>query len=108
MGGEKGKERSEWGDEMERRYAHSLEGRPPESWQPLEAHLEGVADWAGRLAEPFASTEWGRILGMLHDVGKARESFQRYLASSNGLSDESYDGADHSHSGAGAIWAGGS
>ena len=105
MGGEKGKERSEWGDAMERRYAHSLEGRPPESWQPLEAHLEGVADWAGRLAEPFASTEWGRILGMLHDVGKARESFQRYLASSNGLSDETYDGADHSHSGAGAIWA---
>ena len=21
-------------------YAHSLEGRPPESWQLLEAHLE--------------------------------------------------------------------
>lgn len=42
---------------------------------------------------------------MLHDVGKARASFQRYLKRSNGLSDESYDGADHSHSGAGAVWA---
>ena len=40
MGGEKGKERSGRGDAMELRYAHSLEGRPPESWQPLEAHLE--------------------------------------------------------------------
>jgi CRISPR-associated endonuclease/helicase Cas3 len=90
---------------MERRYAHSLEGRPPEFWQPLEAHLEGVADRAGRFAGPFASAEWGRILGVLHDVGKARESFQRYLVRSNGLSDESYDGADHSHSGAGAVWA---
>ncbi len=23
-------------------YAHSHEGEPPEFWQPLEAHLEGV------------------------------------------------------------------
>ena len=90
---------------MERRYAHSLEGKPPESWQPLGVHLENVAARAARFAASFGSAEWGRVLGMLHDVGKARASFQRYLKRSNGLSDESYDGADHSHSGAGAVWA---
>ncbi len=37
---EKGEERSDRGDEMERRYARILEGRPPEFWQPPEAHLE--------------------------------------------------------------------
>ena len=25
-------------------YAHSLEGRPIEEWQPLEEHLENVAE----------------------------------------------------------------
>lgn len=37
---EKGEERSDRGDEMERRYARILEGRSPEFWQPPEAHLE--------------------------------------------------------------------
>jgi hypothetical protein len=25
-------------------YPHSKEGRPPEEWQPLEEHLENVAE----------------------------------------------------------------
>ena len=25
-------------------YAHSLEGQPPEKWQPLDEHLANVAD----------------------------------------------------------------
>jgi hypothetical protein len=27
-------------------YAHSKEGSPPEEWQPLEEHLENVAEMA--------------------------------------------------------------
>ena len=27
-------------------YAHSLEGRPPSEWQPLEEHLKNVAKMA--------------------------------------------------------------
>ena len=40
MHGVKGKERPGGDFAMERRYAHSLEGKPPESWQPLGVHLE--------------------------------------------------------------------
>jgi hypothetical protein len=37
---------------MEKKYyAHSLEGKPPEEWQPLEEHLRNVA----KLAKSFAS-----------------------------------------------------
>jgi len=41
----------------------------------------------------------------LHDLGKARKSFQDYLCVCNGLTDADYDASDHSHSGAGAVWA---
>ena len=39
-------------------YAHSLEERPPEEWQPLEEHLKNVAEIARGLAKGF-----GGILG---------------------------------------------
>ena len=39
---------------MEKKYyAHSLPGKPKEEWQPLEEHLENVAD----LAAEFQSIE---------------------------------------------------
>jgi len=34
-------------------YVHSLEGEPPEKWQPLEDHLNSVAEMAREFAEPF-------------------------------------------------------
>lgn len=56
--------------------AHSLPGRPREAWQLLEEHLGQVAERAGLFAKPFASEAWARLLGELHDLGKARQSFQ--------------------------------
>ena len=55
-------------------------------------------------AASFASGEHGRILGKLHDLGKARASFQSYLCRCNGIEDSEADYGDHSHSGAGACW----
>ena len=86
-------------------FAHSLAGSPQKSWQPLEAHAANVAEMAAAFARPFASQAWARLLGELHDLGKARRSFQAYLSRANGLADADYDASDHSHSGAGACWA---
>jgi 2-oxoglutarate dehydrogenase complex dehydrogenase (E1) component-like enzyme len=41
-------------------YAHSLEGKGPESWQRLEDHLRRVADKAGDFAGPFGAAKWAR------------------------------------------------
>ena len=34
-------------------YAHSLEGKPPSEWQPLEEHLEKVTKLAAEFADYF-------------------------------------------------------
>ena len=86
-------------------YAHSVAGRPKDAWQTLDAHAAHVAERAAAFAHPFGSEDWARLLGEMHDVGKARHSFQSYLAHVNGLGDADYDASDHSHSGAGACWA---
>jgi len=86
-------------------YAHSLHGLPPEQWQPLDTHSSFVAHIAEQFAKSFGSDVWVHCLGCLHDLGKARKSFQDYLRLCNGLTDADYDASDHSHSGAGAVWA---
>jgi len=86
-------------------YAHSLKGQPPDRWQPLDVHASAVARLAEKFAQPFHSGAWASLLGSLHDTGKARVSFQNYLRSCNNLTDVDYDASDHSHSGAGAVWA---
>jgi|GEM_PF-3480570 len=73
-------------------YAHTLEGRPPEDWEALEDHLHLVAEGkesgfsgAAGFADAFGAHEWGRLLGLWHDLGKYSPEFQAYLRSSNGL-----------------------
>lgn len=85
-------------------YAHSKENRPIAEWQSLEAHLAAVAEIAMSFAEGFASSKMVRLLGLTHDLGKARASFQSYLRRCNGIEDSETDYGDHSHSGAGACW----
>ncbi len=66
-------------------YAHSLEGRPVEEWQPLEEHLENVAKLASEFAKPFGGEEWARIAGLWHDLGKYSPAFQKKLFDANGI-----------------------
>ncbi len=86
-------------------YAHSLDNQPEVKWQSLEEHAAQVAARAAGFADSFASGDWAKLVGLLHDLGKSRQSFQDYLKRSNGLLDAGYDASDHSHSGAGAVWA---
>jgi len=60
-------------------YAHSLEGEPPEKWQPLDVHLENVAKMAAEFAKPFGGDEWAHLAGLWHDLGKYDPAFQRKL-----------------------------
>jgi len=60
---------------------------PPEK-QLLRDHLYGVAELAAAFASEFGSGEWGRALGLLHDVGKGSRQWQEYLFAKNGYDEE--------------------
>ena len=47
--------------------------------QSVKEHLEGTAEKAGEYAEKFGKREWGYCSGMLHDIGKYSEEFQRKI-----------------------------
>ena len=84
-------------------YAHS-NGLAIGAWQTLSAHSENVARLASVFAAPFASSSQAELIGEVHDLGKARSSFQSYLRRCNGIGNSEQDDGDHSHSGAGASW----
>lgn len=66
-------------------YAHSLHGKPPEKWQPLEEHLQNVAAMAKEFARPFGGEEWAYLAGLWHDLGKYSPAFQKKLYDANGV-----------------------
>jgi len=86
-------------------YAHSLEGKPQETWQPLDEHLANVAKLAAKFAEGFDSEDWAHNAAWLHDLGKADSAFQGYLMRENELDDSDYDSGRINHSSAGAAFA---
>uniref|UniRef100_UPI0025BC601A CRISPR-associated helicase Cas3' n=1 Tax=Desulfonatronospira sp. TaxID=1962951 RepID=UPI0025BC601A len=60
-------------------YAHTVENKGPEDWQILEEHLYNVSDLAEKFTKKFNASGWGRLAGLLHDVGKYRLEFQDKL-----------------------------
>jgi len=72
----------------------------------LADHLGKVADLAAGFASGFGE-DWARLAGLLHDLGKYRPGFQRYIRQANGL-DAHIEGrvkdSDKTHSAAGALW----
>lgn len=106
MGKRKG-EREEASPTMpDQYYAHSLAGRPPEEWQPLEEHLKNVAKMAQDFAKNFGAGDWAYIAGLWHDLGKFTTDFQNMLRLANGLDvKEKGKRGSVNHSTAGAILA---
>jgi CRISPR-associated endonuclease/helicase Cas3 len=56
-------------------YAHSLEGEPPEKWQPLEKHLKNVAEMARSFAMAFGAGDWSCLAGLWHDLRRETNGF---------------------------------
>ena len=57
-------------------------------FQSNEEHLEGVAKLAEQFASEFGMGSWGYVLGLLHDKGKERKSFQDYIRQNSGFAPE--------------------
>lgn len=67
--------------------------------QSNEAHQAGVARRAEAFAAVFGMGAWGRALGLLHDKGKERDTFQAYIRGEAGC-------GEHTHAWIGAKLAG--
>ena len=74
-------------------FAHSVEKRPKDEWQPLSAHLNEVGDLAARSAAKFGAQKAGALAGRLHDLGKYSDAFQARLDGSPTKVDHAAAGA---------------
>lgn len=74
-------------------FAHSLEGRSRDAWQPLDAHLETVSRLTSLRAEKFGAGRLGAVVGLLHDLGKYSQAFQDYIAGKGPSPDHATAGA---------------
>jgi len=82
--------------------------------QDLEEHLCAVSALAGEFAGKAGLPLSGRIMGLLHDLGKYSKTFQDYIKSAENLLDQDHDDymdpkatkgkIDHSTAGAQHIW----
>ncbi len=75
-------------------FAHSGHGKQQDKWQLLKDHLEAVAKHAEKSATKFGAADFGRAAGLLHDIGKYSEKFQRKLGGESLRVDHSTAGAE--------------
>jgi CRISPR-associated endonuclease/helicase Cas3 len=86
-------------------YAHTVEGKSPDYWQPLNEHLLNVAKLAARFARAAAPAdrqfeglaEWA---GLLHDYGKYTDCFQQRIRTGKGRCPHAIHGAAVAFAGA--------
>lgn len=61
-------------------FAHSTANPDKSDWQPLAQHLCNVSRKAGESAAVFGAQEFAALSGLLHDIGKYTNDFQRRIA----------------------------
>ncbi len=74
-------------------FAHSLDKRPTSEWQSLPDHALNVARLAKSCAGKFGAGDLAEIAGLMHDIGKHSDEFQRKLNGSAIRVDHSTAGA---------------
>ena len=82
--------------------------------QTLETHLFEVSELSKTFASKIKLASCGELIGLLHDLGKYSQQFQRYIGSASGNIDPDADEyldakamkgkVDHSSAGAQLIW----
>ncbi|MGY6554310.1 MAG: CRISPR-associated endonuclease Cas3'' [Wenzhouxiangella sp.] len=61
-------------------YAHSSSRECKSDWQSLSEHLKDVGELAARNASSFGAMDLARVTGLLHDLGKYSDEFQRRIS----------------------------
>ncbi|MCB1899320.1 MAG: CRISPR-associated helicase Cas3' [Rhodocyclaceae bacterium] len=61
-------------------FAHSTERRDRADWQPLAEHLRSVGEIAARHGAMFGGATLAETAGLLHDLGKYTDDFQRRIS----------------------------
>lgn len=61
-------------------FAHSTATPDKSDWQPLAEHLRNVSRKAGESAAVFGAQGLAKLSGLLHDIGKYTDEFQRRIA----------------------------
>lgn len=80
---------------LPRLYGRSRTANEVLEYEPLPAHLYGVAKRARRFCKVFGAGSWGWILGLFHDMGKACQAFQDRLRGSEVSVDHPAHGAQY-------------
>jgi CRISPR-associated endonuclease/helicase Cas3 len=64
--------------------------------QTITDHLIGTAEFASQFASDFNNTEWGRLLGLWHALGKYSDEFQEHIKKNSGYEEGEKSGkTDH-------------
>ncbi len=72
------------------------------SIQSLQDHLIGTSDLAVRFASKSGNGNWGKVVGLWHDIGKYSDEFQEYIRKNSGYEEGEIQGK-YDHTSAAAI-----
>lgn len=73
--------------------------------QSNDEHSMGVAKLASQFAGEFGMSEYGKVLGLLHDKGKETDAFQQYIKKESGYVPDIKICGKHQHAYVGGILA---
>ncbi len=75
------------------------------SIQLLEDHLMGTSMFASQFATAFHNANWGKLIGLWHDLGKYSDEFQEYIKVNSGYEEDDQKRPKTDHTSAAAILA---